>query len=184
MPRRLTTPLTLEKKSQFLAILTTGGTVKEAAGAVGIPRPQMYVYRDRDARFAAAWQAAEDEGTDVLEAEARRRAVDGVEKPIYHQGVCVGTVWEYSDTLLIFLLKGRRPEKYRDRQDVRHSGNINGTVTVRHEFDYSEYTHLFTEFTHPRSVELDALTADGTAESVDSPHADSEASVLLNGPAT
>jgi hypothetical protein len=31
---------------------------------------------------------------------------------------------EYSDTLLIFLLKGARPEKYRERADVRHSGKI------------------------------------------------------------
>lgn len=31
---------------------------------------------------------------------------------------------EYSDTLLIFLLKGARPEVYRERADVRHSGKI------------------------------------------------------------
>jgi hypothetical protein len=37
---------------------------------------------------------------------------------------------EYSDTLTIFLLKGIRPEKYRDRADVRHSGKIDiGAMT-------------------------------------------------------
>ena len=50
-----------------------------------------------------------------LEDEARRRALQGVEKPVFREGRQVGTVTEYSDTLLIFLLKARRPEKFRDR---------------------------------------------------------------------
>jgi len=31
----------------------------------------------------------------------------------------VGCIKEYSDTLLIFLLKAHRPKKYRERYDVR-----------------------------------------------------------------
>ena len=31
---------------------------------------------------------------------------------------------EYSDTLLIFQLKGRRPEKYRESVDHNHTGDI------------------------------------------------------------
>ena len=51
------------------------------------------------------------EGIDLLEEEARRRAVDGVNKrPIYHRGVQVGEIAQYSDKLLIFLLERRRPE--------------------------------------------------------------------------
>ena len=49
------------------------------------------------------------------EVEARRRAVEGVEEPVgWFQGTPGGTVRKYSDTLLIFLLKGARPHKYRD----------------------------------------------------------------------
>ena len=49
---------------------------------------------------------------DILEDEVDRRAVEGVEKPVgWHKGKPGGYVREYSDTLLIFLLKGDRPEK-------------------------------------------------------------------------
>ncbi len=58
----------------------------------------------------------------MLEAEARRRAVEGVRKPVYCRGEIVGTVKEYSDTLLIFLMKGARPEKYRDNVRVERTG--------------------------------------------------------------
>ena len=43
---------------------------------------------------------------------------------------------EYSDTLLIFLLKAHRPEKYRERFDVRTQGNIQ----VTRGFDLAELT--------------------------------------------
>jgi hypothetical protein len=48
-----------------------------------------------------------------LEDEAVRRAYEGVERPVFQGGKQVGVVREYSDTLLIFLLKALRPEKYR-----------------------------------------------------------------------
>lgn len=55
-----------------------------------------------------------DIGADSLEDEAVRRARDGYDKPVYQQGQCVGQVRKYSDTLMVFLLKGARPKKYRD----------------------------------------------------------------------
>ena len=60
----------------------------------------------------------------VLEPEAIRRTVEGVEKPVYHQGRQVGTVREYSDTLLIFLLKGWKSERYTERREVFHRGAV------------------------------------------------------------
>jgi hypothetical protein len=54
----------------------------------------------------------------VLEDEAVRRAYEGVEKPVCQMGKEVGVIREYSDTMLIFLLKGLRPAKYRERYDV------------------------------------------------------------------
>ena len=75
----------------------------------------MYHYRQTDEEFGAAWDEALEEGTDRLEDEARRRAVEGCEENVYYQGKIIDTKRNYSDTLLIFLLKGRRPEKYRER---------------------------------------------------------------------
>jgi hypothetical protein len=67
-----------------------------------------YVYRHRegDDAFAAAWAQVEDDVSDDLEEEAVRRAKDG------------------SDTLLIFLLKARRPEKYRENAHITHAGSL------------------------------------------------------------
>ena len=63
---------------------------------------------------------AQECAADVLEAEACRRAVEGVEKPVgWYKGEPGGYVREYSDILTIFLLKGLRPEKYRDRVEMR-----------------------------------------------------------------
>jgi hypothetical protein len=121
------TRVTPKKRRQFLELLADGHAVKHAAMVVRLSRQEMYRERDADSAFAVAWDAAVDEGTEALEQEARRRAVDGVQKPVYHLGRIVDTVREYSDTLLIFLLKARAPQKYRESVDVRHSG------TVKHE---------------------------------------------------
>ena len=67
------------------------------------------------------FEEASEDAADSLEAEARRRAVEGVEEPVgWYKGQAGGVVRKYSDTLLIFLLKGRRPELYRER--FEHSG--------------------------------------------------------------
>ena len=72
--------------------------------------------------FAAQWDEALEEGTDLLEAEARRRAVTGIDEPVYHKGEVVGSIKKYSDTLLIFLLKAHNPQKFRDGVKVEHTG--------------------------------------------------------------
>lgn len=70
--------------------------------------------------YAAAFADAQDDAADSLEAEATRRARLGVSEPIYQGGKLVGYKRNFSDTLLIFLLKGLRPEKFKDRHE--HSG--------------------------------------------------------------
>ncbi len=82
----------------------------------------------KDPEYVAAFATAREEAADRLEREAIRRAVDGAEKPVYQAGKLVGTIREYSDTLLIFTLKGLRPEKYRERYDQRVTADV-----TRHE---------------------------------------------------
>ncbi len=81
----------------------------------GLTRSRAYQWRTEDEAFAKAWDEAVEEGTDRMEDEAYRRAVQGTTKPVYQQGRKVGEVQEFSDTLMIFMLKGRRPEKFKDR---------------------------------------------------------------------
>ena len=77
-------------------------------------RHTIYAWQEHDQEFLLAFHEAEVQSTESLETEARRRAATGVEEPVYQGGVQVGTVTKYSDTLLIFLLKARAPEKYRE----------------------------------------------------------------------
>ena len=87
-------------------------------------RGTVYAWRDRDETFADAWDVATDAAADVLETEARRRAVDGVETKVYFEGEEVGTKVYYSDRLLEFLLKGRRPEVFGDRLNIGPTSSV------------------------------------------------------------
>jgi hypothetical protein len=90
----------------------------------------------KNARYRAAFERAEDEATETLEKEAWLRATDGREEVVYFQGKPVGTARKPSDLLLIFLLKARKPDVYRENTSVRVSGRVDNqtTVTVVHEF--------------------------------------------------
>ena len=124
------TTRTPKKQAAFLAELSERGNVRDACTAAGIPRRTAYDWRAADPEFAGEWDSALDEAADLMEHEAHRRAVDGTEEPVFgslgHQlGTGeVGRITKYSDTLLIFLLKAARPEKYRERQQIEHTGEI------------------------------------------------------------
>jgi len=74
----------------------------------GSPARRTTTGSKQTSSFAAEVAAAKEAGTEFLEDVARKRAV------------------ESSDTLLIFLLKARKPEMYRDTQRLEHTG-IDGT---------------------------------------------------------
>ena len=112
------------KQGVFLAAYGGCMTVTHAAEAAKITRQTHYDWLEKDPKYATAFEQAKQEASDRLEAEARRRAVDGVEEPVYYLGKVVGTKLVYSDGLLTFLLKGVLPHKYRDRVDMAHSGSM------------------------------------------------------------
>jgi hypothetical protein len=129
---------THHKKRAFLAAYAEFGNVSRSAKLVRIDRRRHYEWLEADPDYAAAFADAEEQAADVLEQEARRRAVDGLRrkkftkdgKPIIDPETGKQyTEHEYSDTLLIFLLKGTCPEKYKDRVANEVSGNL--TITVR-----------------------------------------------------
>lgn len=127
MPRKRPehyTEWTAEKAAQFLELLAKGHTAAYSAERCRVSRSSAYKHREADEEFARAWKDAEQAGTEVLEEEAMRRAKDGVLEPVYQAGQKVGTIRKYSDTLLIFLLKGRKPETYRDNATLKHEGKV------------------------------------------------------------
>jgi hypothetical protein len=114
-----------EKRKRFLAEYAKCGNISGACEKAGIDR--VYHYRwmddpDYQAQFEVAFQCACEE----LEREAHRRAVTGLLVPQFYQGKKCATIREYSDTLLIFLMKGAMPDKYRDqfKGEIKHTGMI------------------------------------------------------------
>jgi hypothetical protein len=114
----------------FLAAFEKTGMVSRACEQIGISRQTAYVERQRNEDFAIEWADVEERTTETMEREAYRRAVEGVTEPVVSAGKHVTDVQSYSDRLLEFMLKARRPEKYRDRVDIKHSGGIEQRVKV------------------------------------------------------
>ncbi len=106
------------------------GTITHAATKAGINRKTHYNWLESDPEYAARFKEADEEATDNLEREARRRAVEGVDEPVFYQGDIVGHIRKMSDTLLIFLLKGAKPEKYRERFEHTGRAVLETPVTV------------------------------------------------------
>lgn len=107
----------------FLTALAAGQSVTAAAEAAGIDRKTAYRWRDAEPDFADAWEDALEDGTDRLEDEALRRAYNG------------------SDTMVIFLLKARRPKKYRERvqrENTLTRPNDKALQDQRNEFEWME----------------------------------------------
>ncbi len=107
-------------REAFLAALASGWSVSKAALVADVARASIYRHRAADPTFAAAWDEALETGSDAIEDEARRRAVDGVSRPVFYKGKVCGTVQECSDSLLLAILRARRPEKYRDNSKIEH----------------------------------------------------------------
>jgi hypothetical protein len=100
------------KKAAFLAAFALTGNVTDACKLSEVPRRTHYDWLTADGGYVEAFAEAKKEAIDHLEREAVRRAVEGVEEPVFYQGMVCGAIRKYSDTLLIFLLKGANPQKY------------------------------------------------------------------------
>lgn len=115
------TNFTPQKKGKFTAELRRSGNISEAARLIGFSRRRAYQIRGEDAEFAEEWDhALQGYAEQVLEVEADRRAVEGVHWKTYYDkdGNEIGEERRYSDTLLIFRLKGLKPKMYKERLEV------------------------------------------------------------------
>ena len=111
-------------KPAFIELLRETGNVTLAAQHAGQSRNQVHDVRQRSKRFAAQWDDALEEATDLLEAEARRRAFTGIDKPVFFKGEVVASIKKYSDPLLMFLLEAYDPQMFRDGGKVEQPGAI------------------------------------------------------------
>ena len=116
------TKRTPKKDEKFLAHLAATADVTASAKAAGYSRRSVYEWKETDEVWRDRWEEAWHMGVDALEEEALRRGVEGVLEPVWYNGEIVGHRRKYSDNLLMFMLKGRRPETFRDNASIEHSG--------------------------------------------------------------
>ena len=133
--------LTLRRKVIFLRALAVRGITRDGCVASGVARGTADHWRANDEWFDELFGYAVAEACDNLEAEAHRRAVEGVDEPVIYQGMPTTvtgedgrqrmlTVKRYSDSLLQLLLKGNMPDKYRENAKVDVSHSAAGGVLI------------------------------------------------------
>lgn len=102
------------RQRAFLKAYVVCGTIGGACKAVKIHRNTYHVWMAHDAEFKELMELAKEDAADVMEEECIRRATRGVKKGIWYKGEKVGYEHLKSDVLLMFMLKGMRPEKFRE----------------------------------------------------------------------
>lgn len=139
----------------FLAAFKSSASIIAAAAAVGIDRGLHYQWLASDPEYPARFLEARDEAAQTLEDEAVRRAHVGVDEPVIYQGaLCFPwietvdpvtgetankrsdqplVIRKHSDALLMFLLKGARPEKYRETWKGEISGPGGGPIPLEQQ---------------------------------------------------
>ena len=119
----------------FIERLKATGNITLAARGAGVSRQEVYKARNRNKTFRRQWEEALEDAVDLLAGEARRRAT-GMNRDVWYAGKVVGSEREYSDALLMFLLKAHRPHLYRENVKVEHSGGMEVTGDRKVTFEF------------------------------------------------
>ena len=127
----LSAHITQEKEIAFLAELERSGNISAASDAVGISRTAAWELRQRNPAFDAACLEVMEKVTDRLEEKIRQRAEEGTAKGVWYRGDKVGEEIEHHDVLAMFMLKGGRPEQYRENQGVQVNVGLSVESTAK-----------------------------------------------------
>ena len=111
---------------RFLRTLKETCNLTKAAESVDSSAEYMRKMMKRDDEFKAACQNALEEGLDNLEYEVKRRGFDGVEEPVYWQGIEIAKIKKYSDKLAMYYLDAYRGERFKKdtNVNVNHKGGV------------------------------------------------------------
>lgn len=104
-----------KRRRRFLSALAAGVPVAQACDLSHVAYSTAYHWRRTDPPFRAAWDAAEKAGEEAMmgrfKSELVRRAIDGVDEPVFHNGEAVATRKRYSDPLLMFGFREMRGQR-------------------------------------------------------------------------
>ena len=112
-------PRTREKLAKFLWETARGTLCDKAMHLANLPWSRFVILRSQHRELIDIYRVCRDTGEELRhmqrEAEAHRRAHEGVRTPVYYKGNRVGMVRKYSDKLMEILLNAGDPDKYADR---------------------------------------------------------------------
>ena len=103
---------TPERQRRLVTLLAATGVVTAAARGVGVSAQSAYRLRERPGAesFAAAWDAAQQEGHDRAFALALDRAINGYHEPRFYRGRQVGSVHRFDNRMALAAINaGARP---------------------------------------------------------------------------
>jgi len=115
-----------DRRAAYVEALAREGDSAFARIEVGITSESVRKHRQKDADFDQACEDAMHTYRKRFIDELVRRGVDGVERPVFHEGVIVGHVTEYSDRLLLEHMKVI-DKRYRNQVDIELGGHIQTT---------------------------------------------------------
>jgi len=112
-------------KEQFLLFVARSGQLVSSAAQTGVSSQTIRNHREADPAFDERVKDAVERYRDSVDAEIKRRGIDGIEEPVFYQGVVVGWLRRYSDALALAHAKAHDP-RYRERTqlDIKHSGGV------------------------------------------------------------
>ena len=153
------------RRAVFLALLPHVGTVSEACRLAKLSRETIARWKRDDPEFATALKEAQDLAFDALEDSMYRRARFGVPVPIFVKGEKVGERREYDTPAGIFLMKGARPERYRDRVSAEFTGPTYGELIEASMAREASIAHV-PPLVHPTPPMLPRLEAKQIADAL------------------
>lgn len=114
-----------ELKRRVVEMLREGNWISEIAQQIGVSVDLIRDWRREDRQFDDEYREAENAFVDQIDKEAHRRAFQGTQEYVLHQGrVVLDPVTgqpmvrrHYSDQLAMFILKGRRRDVYGDKSE-------------------------------------------------------------------
>lgn len=115
-------------KNKWLNEFVQCGSITDTCKKRGISRQTYYDWMKNDAVFARVFkEEVRPMVVSLLEDEAYRRAVKGINKGVYYRGEKVAVEKEYSDSLLALLLRANAPDKYKQVVD----STVKNDITIK-----------------------------------------------------
>lgn len=135
-------PFDSVRRKKFLKEFASEGVLVHAAYVAGVAPETVYDWQQKDPAFKIACKNAKDLAIATMEVEARHRAVNGVTVKVLYDddGNEIGVERKKSDTMLIFLLKAAKPDKYRDNMSIDHNVHTDGTTNDDLVYDFTRLT--------------------------------------------